>query len=275
MIEGSSDILPRMTVPVTVNGQGPFQFVVDTGANRSSVSENLAARLALPAGPTVSVKSATSTDNTPSAKLAQLAVGLRQITDVTAPVLTRANIGAEGILGIDAVADQAVLMDFDKNIMTVGPSTWGNSDPSNTVIVRGRSRYGQLVMVDCLVEGVTVYVVVDTGGEVSIGNTALRESIRRRRLEKAQTVDITGVTGKTAEADLGMIPLVKVGGVGVTNMQVAYADLSIFKEFGLDKRPAMLLGMDVLRHFRRVSIDFKSRQVRFLLADNHGTFLPD
>src|SRR5579863_8786822 len=45
------DIYRRMTAPVRVNGQGPYPFVVDTGANQSVISDSLAAQLALPTGP--------------------------------------------------------------------------------------------------------------------------------------------------------------------------------------------------------------------------------
>ncbi|HUO12509.1 MAG TPA: aspartyl protease family protein, partial [Caulobacteraceae bacterium] len=44
------DLYRRMTGPVTLNGAGPFAFVVDTGANQSVISAELAAQLALPPG---------------------------------------------------------------------------------------------------------------------------------------------------------------------------------------------------------------------------------
>ena len=55
-------------------------------------------------------------------------------------------------------------------------------------------------------------------------------------------------------------------------MPVAFADVAPFERFGLTKRPALLLGMDALRIFRRVDIDFPNRQVRFLMPE--GTRLP-
>ena len=38
----------RPGVPVMINGQGPFDFVIDTGADRTVVSQELAKRLNLP-----------------------------------------------------------------------------------------------------------------------------------------------------------------------------------------------------------------------------------
>jgi len=40
----------RMTVPVRFRGAGPFDFLVDTGADRTAVSRELAQRLNLAAG---------------------------------------------------------------------------------------------------------------------------------------------------------------------------------------------------------------------------------
>ena len=36
------DHIGRVVVPVTLNGQGPFRFIVDTGANHSTISPQLA-----------------------------------------------------------------------------------------------------------------------------------------------------------------------------------------------------------------------------------------
>ena len=46
---------------------------------------------------------------------------------------------------------------------------------------------------------------------------------------------------------------------------IAFADAHPFKLFGLDKKPSMLLGMEGLRSFERVSVDFSTKKVTFLL----------
>ena len=40
----TEDHSARMTVPVSIGGQGPFDFIVDTGAERTVISSELAAR---------------------------------------------------------------------------------------------------------------------------------------------------------------------------------------------------------------------------------------
>jgi predicted aspartyl protease len=48
IISSGADAAFRMTVPVMVNGQGPFHFVIDTGADRTVISRETADQLALP-----------------------------------------------------------------------------------------------------------------------------------------------------------------------------------------------------------------------------------
>jgi hypothetical protein len=66
-------------------------------------------------------------------------------------------------------------------------------------------------------------------------------------------------------APIGLLRTVDIGDVGVTDLAIAYADLYVFDQFGLHDKPAMLLGMNSLRHFARVSADFPAREVRFTL----------
>jgi predicted aspartyl protease len=261
VLAASVDLNDRMSVPVTVNGRGPFPFVIDTGSNRSVVSDALAAQLGLPAAGSLVIKAATGVGKTDSVRVASLVVGHRRLTNFQAPVLQADNLGALGMLGIDAVADQRLVMDFRKNQMTLTNSVPQELD-AGTLVVQAKSRYGQLLLVDSEVEGIPLYVIIDTGSEVTVGNSAMRSFLARRR---SQRVDLIDVVGDTARVDLGLLPELHIGKVQVRNEQVAYADLYVFEHLGLHGKPSMLLGMSTLRKCAKVSIDFPAREVRFLL----------
>ena len=49
------------------------------------------------------------------------------------------------------------------------------------------------------------------------------------------------------------------------NLPVAFSAEAPFQAFGLTDQPAILLGMDALRLFRRIHIDFANREVRLLM----------
>ena len=56
-------------------------------------------------------------------------------------------------------------------------------------------------------------------------------------------------------------------------MPIAFADIPPFEVFGIADKPAMLLGTDLMENFRRVSLDFKDRKVRFQLKKCENTSL--
>ena len=78
-------------------------------------------------------------------------------------------------------------------------------------------------------------------------------------------IELVSVTGEVLIADLVVLPRIKIGGITLNNMPVAFVDAPPFALFGLDKEPSMLLGTDVLQVFRRVSLDFRNRKIRFVL----------
>ena len=78
---------------------------------------------------------------------------------------------------------------------------------------------------------------------------------------------MTDVTGASIPAELALVDAIRIGGFTITDVAVAFVDAHPFKKFGLLNKPAMLLGMDTLRVFRRVSVDFAQRKVHFLLPD--------
>ena len=59
--------------------------------------------------------------------------------------------------------------------------------------------------------------------------------------------------------------MVELGGVHLTDLSVAFADAHIFRQLKLENKPALLLGMNAMKAFDRISIDFAAKKVRFVL----------
>ncbi len=262
----SNDLAMRMTVPVTIGLSGPFHFVVDTGADRTVVSRELADRLNLAPGESATLHSISGVAEVKTVILPQLGLAGRNTTNINAPALAQANLGASGLLGIDSLKGRRIVMDFRDRTLTIAPP--GASEPMDPdmIVVTARSRFGQLVLVDASVDNVPITVIIDTGAENTIGNTALRQMLgKRQRRLTFYKMNLVDVTGGTLPAELASVKRIKVGDVTLDDVTIAFADAHPFKRFGIDKKPAMLLGMDTLRAFRRVSVDFQTRKVRFLL----------
>jgi predicted aspartyl protease len=207
-----------------------------------------------------------------TAVIRQLEVGGKKVRGIQAPTLARNHLGAEGMLGVDSLKAQRVSFDFAKQEMTIGPAhrreePWADG----AIIVTGRSRYGHLVLVDASVEGQKVWVIIDTGSQVTIGNSALRRKLEEKgRLGPLLPIDIMSVTGGRMVAEQGTMRKIRLGGMDVSAMPVAFADVHPFRKLDLVDRPAILLGMDVLQLFERVSVDFASRKVRMLARPHSG-----
>ncbi len=258
----------RMTVPVQIAGAGPFAFIIDTGAQRSVISRQLAGRLGLPAGRRVRLTAITGTSAVDTVVIPSLSVSTLGARRVEAPALEAQDLGALGILGIDTLQDHALTIDFDRRRMTVTPAIGHKPPPreSGEIVVRARSLFGQLVVTDASVAGRRVRVVLDTGTSVSLGNLALRRLLSRRTA--GEPAIFTSVLGDQITTEYAALPVMTLGSATVRALPVAFADAPPFAAFGLATKPALLLGMDALRLFRRVHIDFARRELRLLLPRN-------
>ncbi|MCD2324562.1 aspartyl protease family protein [Sphingomonas sp. IC-56] len=258
----------RLTVPVAIGSRGPYKFIIDTGAERSVVSRELAQVLRLAPGKPVSLTSMTGTGRVETVIVPDLAIRtIGKPHRVVAPALFARHLGAAGLLGIDTLKDHQVSIDFEKLEMAVQPSSKRNKRARRSpdeIVVTAKSLFGQLIVTDAFYGSTRIRVVLDTGSAVTMGNSALRKRIGRRAAQ-AEPVELTSVTGETTVAAYTTIPDVTVGRVQFGELPVAFADVEPFRRFGLSEHPALLLGMDALRSFRRVDIDFPNRQVRFLM----------
>lgn len=261
----------RMTVPVMINGQGPFDFVVDTGADRTVISEELAKQLGLPQSGTATLHAMGGSAKVRLVRIGTVQVSTNTARHVQAAALPRRNIGADGLLGIDSLKNQRIVMDFQSHTFRVEPAAAPEEtvpDDAEQIIVTARTRLGQLVMVDADANGQKIWVVVDTGAQNSIANTRLRALLVKRAPDtEIRSINMVDVLGRSTLAEYTIVRKLRIGGISMGNAAIAFADAHPFRLFGLLRKPSMLLGVEGLRSFRRVSVDFATRKVKFLLPE--------
>ena len=112
----------RLTVDIAVGAEGPFRFLVDTAADRSAVSRQLATRLNLPAGRDAVLHSVAGASRINTASLRGMQIASRTLPDVTAPLLDATHVGADGILGTDVLRSALVHFDFRQRLLSITPS---------------------------------------------------------------------------------------------------------------------------------------------------------
>lgn len=262
------DANERMTVAVRVRDSGPYQFLVDTGAERTVISRELAERLGLPAGSRTRMQSVAGPSMVSTVDIAALDIATRRLSVAGAPTLESAHIGADGLLGVDSLAASRVMIDFKRGVMGVTPSKAPDFvAESGTIVVEARRRHGRLMFTRAVADGANAVVVVDTGSEITIGNPALRRRLLGKH-ELGQAVEIETVAGEKIVGELYTVGVLDLDGVLLKRMMIAFTDSPVFAQLDLADRPALLLGMNALRGFDKVSIDFATRRVRFLLPDD-------
>lgn len=265
-IDYAEDSHTRMTIPVRLSGAGPFRFLIDTGADRSAISIRLARRLGLTAGPSADLHSVTGMRRVGTANVPSMDYEARRVNNVEAALLEAENIGADGILGLDSLQSQRIVFNFRDEILTIVPTRSKVVDEDGTIVVTTQRRDGRLVIARARVENTRVAVVIDTGAQVTIGNRALRERLERSgRLRTAGQVELHSVTGETIVGDYMFIKRFDLGGVILSDLAIVFAESDLFRELDLDDRPAALLGMNALRVFDKVSIDFERRKLRVVV----------
>ena len=107
------DAHQRMTVPVRLSGAGPFRFMVDTGADRTAISRQLAARLKLVGGTSASLHSVAGVSTVETALVPELQLSRKSVKVIDAPLLDSEHMGADGILGVDSLRSQRIQFDFE------------------------------------------------------------------------------------------------------------------------------------------------------------------
>lgn len=250
----------RLTLPVMVDGSGPFAFMIDTGSQATAITQEVRTALGLaPVGTAVLVGMA-SRREVELVDVSRIEFGTSSFTNFAAPVLAREHVGADGIIGLDALQDFRVLIDFRAQTIAVEDARTKLRSNGFEIIVRARQKLGQLLITDALVEGVRATVIIDTGAQSSLGNTALQNRIRAKRAAEVISTDVNGVD---MIGQLAFVRSLTIAGLSLTNVPLTFADTPAFDALGLTDQPVLALGMQHLALFDRVAIDFAQRRIAF------------
>ena len=270
LLIGGADIAARkadtrLTVGVELEGQGPFRFLVDSGADSSAIGESAQRLLNLPPASQAMLHGMTASSIVDRVTASRLKVGDSTLHALELPVLRDADLGAQGLLGIDALVEQRLMMDFDKRVITIEDARRPAPYVDGEIIVVARRRRGQLILTEASANGHPVDAVIDTGSEITIGNLALRDKLFKHNPTGLVTGQAIGVTGVAVTMQLAHLDELRIGPILLRDVDIAFADVPPFAAFGLDDHPALFLGTDLMGNFRRVSLDFRARKVRFQL----------
>lgn len=258
----------HLLAPVAVNGQGPFQFLIDTGANISCVSNKLADRLALQSSETARVHTVVGVKERPIVLLDHLQIGSRDRRRVRAPSLPIKGAEIDGILGVDWLKGQRLVLDFKSRSLEITKSRADREEPGRVVVVPARRRHGQLTIVDADLSGMPISAIIDSGAQGTLCNDKLRNLVRTLEAKRGppatpRYVQMETLAGERFTGESLFLPFLRLGGLRLGNVQVTHADMHVFDIWGLKNIPALVIGMDLLTQFDQVALDFGRSAVRF------------
>jgi len=270
-IPTTKDRAGRIVAAVHLAGQGPFRFILDTGANRSALSQRVADRLGLTSTEQFLVHGITGSAVMPMVVVPELRAGSLRFREQRLAVLPDAVFaGMDGILGIDTLQRAHVEVDFGSDRVTISRS--GRAVAEDRAVVRARLRRGGLLLVPARVGKVRVKAIIDTGAERSLGNEKLRTALReleRPELGGVET-DVVGATAQVAQGYSFVAPTIEIGrSAFVGNLTVTFGDFHVFKVWSLLEEPALVIGMDALGTLPQFSIDYPRREFQLKLPYDH------
>lgn len=271
------NLLTRMGVKVDVGGARDPLFVIDTGAERTAISDRLADELNLAPGPPVLVHGITAAEVVRTVRLPRLDFSGRRFTDLTPPVFPYEVLGADGLLGLDVLSRFRLTLEVRRRRVMMAPSGsdvaergfffGGVASRMRSNITPTRSgRFGQLFLTNVQVDGVPAVAFVDSGAQYSIANLALMRAIDARIGPAArQSIRVYGVIGQSLMVDSGTVSTLRLARRDLGPTPLLFGDLHAFRVLGLVEQPALLLGADILTRFSRITLDYG--QSRITLGD--------
>jgi predicted aspartyl protease len=261
----SKDVAGRAVALVHINGEGPFRFILDTGANRSVLSHALAQRLGLSQSGVGVVHSVDDAELAMLVDVESLSFGTLRLSGGETPVLDGPMLGGEhGLLGVDGLAGRLLHVDFTKNCVEI----YEDAAPISTKgwsSVPGRIRFGSMLMVEGEIMGVHVNVLIDTGSDISLANESFRDALRGVGARSIQYRNGHAFTfGRPIVLTLRVwTPRLFLGRTVVQSVNAYIGNFHIFDLWGLQDEPTLLIGMDVLARAGEMAIDYENAVVHF------------
>jgi predicted aspartyl protease len=260
------DRVGRIVVPVMLNDQGPFRFVLDTGANRSALAAHMMEKLGLMLSDetmSVELSGVTGQAIVRTATVKRLQAGALLLKNLSMPVIDATVAGVDGVLGVEGLQDMRLTIDFANDKVLIERSHGQRTAPE-FVILPVYFRHGRLLMVDAVVGRVKTKAVIDTGADGTLGTERLRQLLLKQFAEDrlSSSTRIEGATAQVQEGELLAAPPIRFEGLKIDDARIAYGNFHVFDLWDLQKAPALLVGMDVLGTVDTLIIDYRLRELK-------------
>jgi predicted aspartyl protease len=260
------------TVQVTVNGRGPYDFVIDTGSTLTIAFENLAAieNFQPTGGANLRVLGISSTDELPPYNFGEIGLGAAVLPNhvgVVIPDWEAPRRTPHGIIGLDFLRRYAVYFDHASRTMTLYPHG-GIPERLTDNLARIKLRpndfgkaSGALFTTRGLINRKPTTFIIDLGSISSLINYKSAEAIFSAVITSNSGVGFTtgshlkDVFDDRTHARTALINRVQLGRVTWRNHGMWVYNAPIFDELGVQRLAYGLAGVDLLAD-RDFALDF-------------------
>ena len=144
----------RMTVPVQIVDSGPYEFIIDTAAQRTILSKEVAGKLELELEEQVNVVALAGNTVVQTVFVPELTLGRQSYNGLVSPTFRAGNLGADGVLGLDSLQGQRILFDFVGQTISVEDTRKKiRRSSAREIVVTAKRRSGQLIFTRATIEG--------------------------------------------------------------------------------------------------------------------------
>ena len=258
---------PLILIPTHVNGRGPYEFILNTGAGTSLLTPRLADELGITVSGARQGRGAAGRVPVAMARVESLAVGEARGGGMPVGITADLDrIGAavghriEGDIGYDFLKAFRLTIDYRRRVVRLAP---GGTYTGFEVVGPVGSAHAEvpfrlaapakpLVLVPAFVNGQGPHTfVLDTGASATVLSPELAAALR---IETAAAEPMTG-GGGMLQATLGRASSLTVGGAALEDVAVMVADFLADLGRVLETPLDGILGYNFLRHFR-VTLDY-------------------
>ncbi len=250
------------TVSAAVNGDGPHDFIVDSGATITSVFENLADQQDFTPleGKTIQIVGLAGTQELQSYRIGDIDFSGVEMTGHEGVILRDwepPNLPPQGVMGLDLLTRYAVYVDDEtKTIRFYDPSIAvekGRRWTRTRMTPLGAEGPGaKLFMIKLKAGSARIPCIVDLGASGTIFNTpALRAMTSGIHFSAAQGKDFTtgsrinDIFDTTDRARAVQIQRIRIGGASWREKVFIIYDAKIFADLGYARKPFCLVGADL------------------------------
>ncbi|KAF0240522.1 MAG: peptidase A2A [bacterium] len=255
------DPQPLVLVPTYINGQGPFDFILDTGASTSLLTPSLAEKLGVvcqdereglvAGGKIVLGLGEVNSFSIGQAKVNDLLVGVVDLTDVCQAI----NADVWGGIGYNYLQNFHIHLNYQKQVLqlTTPINSYSLSNSINQIKFRLAHPQRPLIVVPAMINDTgPYYFALDTGASGTVISVDIAQVLS---LENKSMETITTGGGYQLSMPITEVSSLTVGNAKVENLVVVVADFFAMLSKVAGIKLHGIIGFNYLKNFI-VEVDY-------------------